>query len=519
MVYCWSGCAAQVRLRSSGFHMVFHLLSSRGGVGGLSSFMSRRLPVAWLAVAGPLLLASGPAHAFITISPWAVVGVLFVLAWPVVLLVLVGVLVWLRRRRPARLGLFRGLLAVSLLGSALCLALIGPEIVSSIESRLERRYWERVNESATPARLAELDRRLDERGPQAAQDYMTRLAHGLDELPQEAVLTHLFQRCADLMVPGSGSADPLLMEALLNGRATLVRQALAVPPCAGAMRPDREAYLAEHLLHMVSRWVGDFRGEMAYLRESETMEVQQPRTQALLVLLDRYPKLIDVELPEDECRFAPSSGLRCNALSEAFLGGHRLLTQALLPRDRRAAEHLPAMAVHLLSGRVDSAARAARQDPALLARLLPALFASASAEALGGLLHAVPLDAQAMLTADPLGGSDYDRLKLFHVTAFREREAKDWPLLWLLLDRVGPQLRVGEAEQLQPYVDGEALEDPPRQKLLARLKQAGQPCRVLRTVVRYHDPVRTGADFERLTGCEFKPVHEDHAPEATGSRP
>lgn len=495
--------------------MLFHLLSSRGVVRGPSSFLFRRLPaVAWVAVAGPLLLASGPAHAFITISPWAVAGVLLVLAWPVVLLVLIGVLVWLRRRRPDRRRLFWSLLAFSLLGSALCLALVGPEIVRKIEFRLEARYWERVDQVATPTRLAELDRRLAERGPQATQEYLARLAQGWGGLPQEAVLAHLFRRCADLMVPGDGSVESLLTEVLSQGHVPLVRQALAVPPCPGTMHPDREAYLAERWIRMVSQWGDDLGQVMAYRVESETQVIHQARIEALLLVLDRYPRLMDVELPEGECRFAPTLGLRCNALSEAFLRGHRLLTQALLPRDKRAAEHLPAVALHLLNGRVDSAAQAARREPALFAQLLPALFASASPDALAGLLRAVPLDAPAVLRAEALASSGVHQLRLFHVAAFRERQAADWPLLWLLLDQVGPHLRDNEATQLQRYVDNMALEDPLRQKLLARLQQARLPCRVLRTVVRYHEPARTGAEFQRLTGCEFKEVYEDNASDA-----
>ena len=50
---------------------------------------------------------------------------------------------------------------------------------------------------------------------------------------------------------------------------------------------------------------------------TSTDPLHPTRTEALLLLLARYPKLVERELSADECSLPP--GQHCNALTEAFL--------------------------------------------------------------------------------------------------------------------------------------------------------------------------------------------------------
>ncbi len=439
----------------------------------------------------------------------------FPLFWPLLLLAGLGVTWHLRRRPGGRRRWVRSLLVLGLLGSVPWLFFGVPALVHQVQSETESRYWRRVDEAAKPMRLAELDRVLAERGPQGYQDYLERLVEWPMSTVDAAVSAHLFRHCADLMLASGGgtAGDSLLVRAVFNGQSTLLRQALAEPPCPGARHPDREREVAGRFLAMVQ--------EAAEMYGRDTLHAYRPphdtshqlRVDALLVLLDRYPRLLDVERPEGECPSIPQQGWRCNALSIAFLEGHRSLALALLPRDRQADRHLPGIALHLLNGRVESAAQLARRRPQELLQLLPALFATAKPEALAGLSRAVPLDGKTVLEAAQLS-VHRDREAGFHLIEapfLRQPEAGDRPALWPLLDLVGTRLGATEVRMLAGQLHGQPVEEPLSQRLLVRLKQAGLSCEVIGGMVWAPNAARDAAVFKQLTGCEFPAAEEEPA--------
>ena len=380
---------------------------------------------------------------------------------------------------------------------------------------MESRYWARVDEVAKPTRLAELDRVLAERGPQGYQDYLTRLVEWPTLPVDETVSAHLFRHCADLMLPSwdGPAGDPLLVRVVSSGRLTLLRQALAVPPCPGARHPDRERAVAGLFMGLVQHAAELFNHNTLHAYEPVPDPLHQARVDALLLLLDRYPRLIDIELPEGECPSIPQRGWRCNALSIAFLEGHRSLALALLPRDRQADRHLPGIAVHLLNGRVESAAQLARREPQELLQLLPALFASAAPDVLAGLLRAAPLDGKTVLEAAQLSVHREREagFRLVEAPFLRAPEAGDRPVLWPLLDLVGSQLDAAQVRVLAGQLKGQPVQEPLSRRLLVRLRQAGLSCEVIGGLVWIPNAARDAGVFKQLTGCEFPSAEEEPA--------
>ena len=409
--------------------------------------------------------------------------ILYVFGWPWVagflLLALFGLWRFWRRRT-------RWILAsLAILGSVPVAAIWFSEWQKETALEDDRQYWQAVSAAAGTGDYTQAQRLLADR-KDGFSAYVERVID--DDAPVEdtTLLRAAFARCVDLLDYRSLSISVRLDEVVRAGHPEIVKAWLDTPACPGG--GNREEGLREMALLLAPDTGDGMDPSGGRLRERQA--------QALKLLVERYPALLDAKL-SDRCDKA------CPTLLSALLEKrHPEGIETILPLDTHAADHLPPVALHILRGDTRGAGRAARADPKTFHRYLPDLLATAPLPPLRAALGVAAPDEATLLTPAP-DETLYQHLwPLFSAVKRRDQGQPGWDFLSLLFDLFPHRLKEVDTSLYSGYVIGVKAGDSRLHALLIRLRRAGMDCEAFGRLAAWGDDTEEGKRWiAQETGC------------------
>lgn len=425
----------------------------------------------------------------ISFSTSDILAVLYLIAWPWIACVLLLFLVGFWSFRSTWPKFYVALVLIEILGSL-------PAGVYWISERhqhsqwiRENDYWNSVSKAANSGNEKEAIRLLATRH-NGLRSYVERSLDGWNDGSNTTVMRVAFEQCVDLLDDRTESISPLLAEAVDKGYPDIIRIWLDSTSCAN-LKTTRQNGIRSMLNLLVPY-------PLARDIDPAKKVLESRQAEALRLLVERYPALMDVPVSED-CGRKQHGESTCPTLVMALLEkGHQEGVAAILPLDTNAPMHVPPVVLHVLRGETLEAVRSARADPENFHRYLPNLLATAPLESLQSALRAAPPTELSLLSPEN-GDTLYQHLApLFESAERRDADQADWRFLWVLFDLFPARLRELDTRLYGSYIIGTHPGDANLDLLIERLRGAGLSCDKFQSLA-----TRMTADdwFRQKSGC------------------